>query len=147
MDQVESFIVGELAVKLKSKTEIYNQLSRESKIYLPTNQDATQSYLREIMIENKYYLKWNQVVVFKVPKYKGLWVKEIISFASNHLNITKYLPKYTYEKDSNRECLCNAVNSSLHDEFNEFVDEKVKIRKKRIEKISKHLSISKAWIC
>ena len=71
MDQVENFIVSELAVKWKIKTEIYNLLSREGKIYLPPNQDATQSYLRDIMLGNRYYLKWNQVVVIKVPQYKG----------------------------------------------------------------------------
>ena len=56
MDQVENFTVSELAVKCKSKTELYNLLAREGKIYLPPKQDSTQSYLRDIMLGEKLYL-------------------------------------------------------------------------------------------
>ena len=129
MNQNESFIVSELAVKCKSKTELYNLLAREGKIYLPPKQDATQSYLRDIMLGNKFYLNCSQVVVIKVPQFKGLRVKEIIKFASNHIEIAKLLPKYSYEKEPNREWLCNVVNSLLTREFNEFIESKENIRK------------------
>ena len=141
MNQNESFTVSELAVKCKSKTELYNLLAREGKIYLPPKQDATQSYLRDIMLGNKFYLNCSQVVVIKVPQYKGLRVKEIIKFASNHIEIAKFLPKYSYEKEPNREWLCNVANSLLTREFNEFIESKVNIRKQELIQ-SQNISIA-----
>ena len=141
MDQVENFTVSELAVKCKSKTELYNLLAREGKIYLPPKQDSTQSYLRDIMLGEKLYLNWDQIAVIKVPQYKGLRVNEIIEFASGHIDIKKFLPKYSYEKEPNREWLCNIVNTLLNEEFNKFIGEKVEIRKQEFIK-SQNISVS-----
>ena len=55
MERNENFTVSDIAVKCKSKTELYNLLAREGKIYLPPKQDATQSYLRDIMLGEKFF--------------------------------------------------------------------------------------------
>ena len=56
MEKNEGSKTTELAVKCRSKTEFYNLLIREGKICLPPKQDATQSYLRNIIIGDWLYL-------------------------------------------------------------------------------------------
>ena len=58
MEQNEGFTTTELAVKCKSKPELYILHVREAKINLPSKQEAAESYLRDIMIGNKLYLSW-----------------------------------------------------------------------------------------
>ena len=52
-----------------------------------------------------------------------------------------FLPKYSYEKEPNREWLCNVVNSLLTREFNEFIESKVNIRKQELIQ-SQNISIA-----
>ena len=49
--------VNDLSAKFKSKTELYNVLTREGNIYLPPKQDSTQQFLRSIMLGVKHYVK------------------------------------------------------------------------------------------
>ena len=141
MNQVKTLTVNELAVKCNSKTELYNLLTWVGKIYLPPKQDATQSYLRDIMLGEKFYLTWSQRVTIKVPQYNGFRVKNIIKFATDHIDIKKFLPKYSYEKEPNREWLCIIVNSLLTEDFNAFIEDKIDTRKQELIK-SQNVSFS-----
>ena len=101
------------------------------KIYLPLKQDATQSFLRDIMMSKKHYIKWEKVKVIKVPQYKGFTVKDILHFAQRHIHIDRFLPRYDYHlKDLNREWLCNIINSIISEKFQKFIDLKVEEGKK-----------------
>ena len=120
---------------------MYNLLAREGKIYLPPKQDANQNYLRDIMQGNKFYLRCDQVTVIKVPQYKGLRVIDIIQFASSQLDINKFLPKYSYQKEPNREWLWNVVNSLMTEKFNEFIESKTELRKQELIK-SQNIGVS-----
>ena len=42
---------------MQSKTELYNLLIRNGKIYLPPKQDTTQKFLRELIQGKKLHLK------------------------------------------------------------------------------------------
>ena len=129
MDSNENFTVANLAVKCRSKSELYNLLTREEKIYLsPSKQDATQSYLRDILRGDILHLKWSQITVIKVSQYKGLRVKDIIKFASTQLYIFKFLSKCSYNKEPNREWLWNIVNSLMTSQFNKFIETKIDTR-------------------
>ena len=92
MDSSDLFTVNDLAVKWKSKIELFNVLTREGDIYLPPKQDATQKYLRDVLLGNKLYVKWSKVIVTKVPQYSGLRVKDIIKFAETEVDIHRFLP-------------------------------------------------------
>ena len=93
------------------------------------------------MLREKFYLTWRQIVAIKVPQYNGLRVKDIIKFATDHIDIKKFLPKYNYEKEPNREWLCNIVNSLLTEDFNAFIEDKISIRKQELIK-SQNISVS-----
>ena len=84
--------------------------------------------MRDILQGEKLYLKWSQITVIKVPQYKGLRVKDIIKFASTQLDIFKFLPKYSYNKEPNREWLWNIVNSLMAGQFNKFIETKIDTR-------------------
>ena len=87
MEERRNTTVSDLAAKFKSKIELYNFLTREGEIYLPSKQDSTQKFLREIMNGGKLCIKCNKVSVIKVPHYKGLQVRELLKFASHKINI------------------------------------------------------------
>ena len=132
MEKNDNFTIGDLSVKCKSKTELNNLLARERKIYLPSKQDASQSYFRDILQGNKFYLKSDEVTVVKVPQYKGLRVNDIIKFTSSNLDITKFLPKYSYQKsliENGFEMLSIHLwqKSSIR-----YIESKVEIRKQEI---------------
>ena len=124
--------VNDLAVKCKSKTELYNVLMREGNVYLPPKQDATQKYLRELLLGKKSYVKWSEVIVIQVPQYKGLRVKDLLNFAESEFEIHDFLPKYDYNKEPNREWLCNLINSLISDKFKEFINIEIKRRNKEL---------------
>ena len=126
--------VADLSVKFKSKIELYNVLVREGNIYLPQKQDATQKFLREIMMRKKLYVEWSNVKVIKAQQYKGLHVKDLLRYASTKVNIEKYLPDYEYAKDPNREWLCNIINTLMREEFHKFIQEKINKRKQELIK-------------
>ena len=132
--------VNEISAKFKSKSELYNVLTREGSIYLPPKQDSTQKFLRSIIMGNKLYVKCEDVIVIKVPQYNGLHVKDILKFASTKINIKKYLPDYDYFKEPNREWLWNIVNTLVPQDFQSFIKEKIEIRKNDIIK-SQNLGI------
>ena len=72
--------------------------------------------------------------MIKIPQYKGLRVREILSFAEEKISIAQYLSEYEYTKEPNREWLWNAVNSLTPKEFKVFVDEQVILWKESIVK-------------
>jgi len=57
MNQEQPFIVNDLATKSRSKTEFYNMLTREGGIYLPPTKEASQRFLRKVMVGEKLYVK------------------------------------------------------------------------------------------
>ena len=140
MEMNNQLTVNEISAKFKSKSELYNVLTREGSIYLPPKQDSTQKFLRSIIMGNKLYVKCEDVIVIKVPQYNGLHVKDILKFASTKVNIKKYLPDYDYFKEPNREWLWNIVNTLVPQDLQSFIKEKIEIRKNDIIK-SQNLGI------
>ena len=88
-----------MSAKTKSKCELYKLLSMEGNIYLPPEQDAIRSYLKKLMLGDKLYVKWSEVVVIKVLLYRGLKVRNLIRFDESNLNITIFLPEYSCNKE------------------------------------------------
>ena len=81
------------------------------------------------MLGIKLYVKCSNVIVIKVPHYKGLHVKDLLKFAESKVNIKKNLPEYEYWKEPNKEWLWSLINTLITKEFHEFIDEKVEQRK------------------
>ena len=77
-----SMTLNDLSSKFKSKIEMYNLLTWESYIYLPQKQDSTQKFLRDEMLGNKLYVKCSSVNAIKVPQYWGLYVRDLLKFAT-----------------------------------------------------------------
>ena len=88
------FNINDLAAKCWIKYELYSVFTTEGGVNLPPLQEATQKYLREILIGWKQYISYKKVNVIKVPHYKGLTVQDLLSFAELNVNIYDYLPEY-----------------------------------------------------
>ena len=134
MEQQFDFTVSDLASKWRNKTEIYNVLTRDGKLYLPQIKDCTQKFLRAIMRGEKLYIKCNDVRVITVPQYWGLKVEDILKFASTSIRIKLYLPDYNYSKEPNREWIWNVVNSLIPKDFQKFI--KRRKDERRVELLS-----------
>ena len=80
----------------------------------------------------KLHLKWSEVILTKVSQYEGLKVKDLLRFAKSKTEIDQFLPEYSYNKEPNREWLCNMINTLITDEFQEFIKMKVEKRNKEI---------------
>ena len=50
-------------------------------------------------------------------------------FAASNFRISEYLPEYQYEKEPNREWLCNVVNYLIPEEFKAYIQVKIDQRK------------------
>ena len=132
MEQQFDFTVSDLASKWRSKTELYNVLTREGDLYLPPIKDWTQKFIRSLMRGEKEYVRCSSVHVIKVPHYKGLKVRDIVNFARTKVDITSYLPVYDYDKEPNREWIWNIVNSLIPNEFQKFIKQKEDERRKEL---------------
>ena len=99
------------------------------------------------MLGEKKYLKWENTKVTKVPQYKGLRVKEILSFVQGISDIDEYLPEYDYSKEHNRDWLWNLINSLNQKEFQKFIDIKTeKKRKSIIHSQNMQITVKKEFI-
>ena len=65
----------------------------------------------------KLHLECSEVNVNKVSQYKGLKVRDLNRLAESKLDIVKYLPEYSYNKEPNREWLCNIISTLVKDEL------------------------------
>ena len=63
---------------------------------------------------------------------KKLRVNDILSFASNYVDINSDIPEYNYKKDPQREWLCNIVNTLINNEFKQFIANALRDREKLI---------------
>ena len=50
------------------------------------------------------------------------------------MDIDEYLSEFEYNKEHNRQWLWNLVNSLVSDDFQNYIDEKVKLRRQKIIK-------------
>ncbi|CAI2366382.1 unnamed protein product [Moneuplotes crassus] len=132
MEEEDIFNINELAAKCRSKYELYHLIATEGNIYLPVYRDATQKYLRQILLGKKKYLNNSEVKIRRVPQYKGLRVSDIVEFGNSIINLTLYLPDFSYDRELNRECVCNVVNTLLPVEFAELITLKVKERNEEV---------------
>ena len=71
-------------------------------------------------------------LVIKVPQYKSLHVKYLFKFVASKLNIFKNLLDYEYNRELNREWLCNLFNILIGKDSQDFIKEKTEIRKHKL---------------
>ena len=90
--------VNEVALKSKSKKEVYDLLTTKGDVYLPPLRDTHYKFISKIMWGDKLYLKCPEVKVCKVPHFKTLNVAELMEFAKENSNIDEFLPEYNYQK-------------------------------------------------
>ena len=110
MDVDNNFTISDVGTKCKSKSEFYNVLTTERRLYLPPKWDWTQNFLRQLMIGKKKDLHNDDVKVINVAQIKGLRVPQLLLFASSKLDIDAYLQEYDYAKKPNRSWLANLID-------------------------------------
>ena len=100
------------------------------------NLQIKKKYLLTLTLDNSRYIfegtNWQQIKVVKVLHYKGLRICDILKFTSTKINIADYMPEYEYNKEPNREWVCNIVNTLLSDDFEEIIDQRVNERKESL---------------
>ena len=102
MEEFSVISINEVALKSKSKKEIYDLLTTEGNIYLLPLWDTYCKFISQIICGEKLYLKWSEIKVCKVPHLKSLSVGVILEFARNNTNIDEFLPDFNYQKQPNR---------------------------------------------
>ena len=116
--------ISEVALKTKSKKEVYDLITTEGEVYLPPLGDTHYKFISQIIWGEKLYLKCGEGKVCKVPHLKTLSVGSMLEFARNNTNIDEFLPDFNYQKLPNREWLWNLLNTILGERFREFIQSK-----------------------
>ena len=132
MEKRASITISDIAIKARSKKEVYNVLTVEGELYLPPIADTTQKYLKEILTGKKKYLLCKDVKVAKVPHTEKLRIRDILAFASKHIEIQSYIPEYEYNKQPHRDWLCNVINSLIPDKFKAFISQALNEKEKML---------------
>ena len=70
--------ISDIAIRAKSKKEIYHVLTVEGGIYLPPNNDSHKKYIQNIMRGFKKFIYTKNVKVVKVPHIQGLSIKKLL---------------------------------------------------------------------
>ena len=128
----KSFTLNDVAIKARSKKEVYYVLTTEGGIYLHPIIDANSSYLKEIARGTKLFLYSKNVKVIKVPHIKKLFVNDILKWGKSKTNIDAYLPTCKYVKFPNREWICNVLNTIAYEDFQKYVKEAFRNREKEL---------------
>ena len=81
---------------MQKQVRSLSDFSNRGRDILTPMQDATQKYLRDVLRDQKLYIKWKDVKIVHVPQYQGSRVKEILNYAKTKVHISKYLPDYEY---------------------------------------------------
>ena len=132
IEDYQYFTVNDIGVKCRSKREVYTVLSSEGGIFLPPISDATQKYLRAVMLGDKNHVKYSEVKVIRVPHLEGLRTKDILQWARERVDIDRYISDYEYQKEPNREWFVNFVNTLLEEDFREFINDKWRSRERKV---------------
>ena len=121
MEEFPVISINKLALKSKSKNEIYYLLTTEEKIYLPPLWDMHYKFISHIICGEKLYLKWSEIKVCKVSHLKSLSVGVMLEFARNNTNVDEFLPDFNDQKHTNWEWLWDILNSILGERFKKFI--------------------------
>ena len=71
-------------------------------------------------------------MVCTIPHYMMLRITDLLKFARTQVDIDSYLPEYGYSKLTNRQWLCNVINTLVGPYLKRYVDDKIKDRVKYI---------------
>lgn len=130
--QYSEILVTDLAIKSRSKNELYNLLINEGGLYLPPKPDAHCKFISDILVGDAKCLKSSEIRVRNIPHLKGLTVQNLLDFSEDKVDIHSYLPKYEYKKLPNREWLANIINTLIPAELDAFIAEKLNERVKLV---------------
>ena len=122
--------INDISVKAKSKEKVYQVLTYEGGMYLPSVLDANKEYIKEILTGSKKFIYWTQILTVKVPHIKSLSIKNVLRFAKEQIKVEVYLPTYKYNKLPNKDWLWNVVNTLANKESNQFIQERLANREK-----------------
>ena len=125
--------ISDIAIRAKSKKEIFHVLTVGGGLYFSPINDSNKKYIQNIMKGfKKKFLYAKNVKLVKTPHIKGLSIKEIIALARDNSDIDCYLPTYSYHKYPDRDWIRNVLNTIENQKFQKFISDTLKDRQKLI---------------
>ena len=126
MECYEEIRINDLAIKARSKKEIYFLLVNEGGIYLPPLADSNYKYISQMIVGDINHLKLKDVTVWYVPRILVLKISQLLEFVRSIVDIDSYLPDYDYKKEQNRQWVFNVINSLINKDFQKLINLKIK---------------------
>ena len=132
--QAKEFVTStEFSSRFSSKIECFRFLSSECKIYLPKPEHVTIWHLRDLAAGAKQYVKADHVKHIAIPQYEGLTINDMLEYVEDKPVCMRYLPVEKEVHKLPRQYLANVIHSVKGENFQRWVDQRVKERNEKIK--------------
>jgi hypothetical protein len=112
--------------------EIYRLISYECKLYLPAMQTVTIAFLKDILANKKISIHLDNVRPINVPFYSGLSIEQILDFGGKYVDVQNAFPDKKETLKFERAYICNVIHSLVGEDFQQWVDNRVNARNKKV---------------
>ena len=90
--------------------------------------DANRKYVQNIIRGLKKFWYSKNIKVVKVSQIDQISINKLQEWGSENIETESYLPTYYYDKFSNREWLCNVLNTLNYEGFQNLIKYSLKQR-------------------
>jgi hypothetical protein len=99
---------------------------------LPAIQTVTIAFLKDILSNKKISIHLDNVRPINVPFYTGLSVEQILDFAGKYVDVQNAFPDKKETLKFERGYICNVIHSLVGEDFQQWVDDRVNARNKKV---------------
>ena len=114
---------------------VYRFLATDCSIFLPPKGTVTVWHLRDMVANKRLKLRANAVKTIQLPYFEGLYIKDLLAWASLWQNghILQYFPLIEKEiQKLPRSYIACVIYSCADADFKAFVDQQIKRRNQKV---------------
>jgi hypothetical protein len=97
---------------------------------LPAIQTVTIAFLKDILANKKISIHLDNVRPINVPFYSGLSIEQILDFGGKYVDVQNAFPDK--KETLKRAYICNVIHSLVGEDFQQWVDNRVNARNKKV---------------
>ena len=92
----------------------------------------TIAFLKDILANKKISIHLDNVRPINVPFYSGLSIEQILDFGGKYVDVQNAFPDKKETLKFERAYICNVIHSLVGEDFQQWVDNRVNARNKKV---------------